>query len=114
LVEKQGIGARVEGSNALSISRILSLDTRDVALICICYIENATSAQIRYAVRRLRRKVPKAFIVTALVGTTDVVGRAEELVPAGKSESAHCTLTGTLKQIVEIAKTEQWAQGKAA
>ncbi len=115
LVEKQGIGARVEGSNALSISRILSLDTRDVDLICICYIENATSAQIRYAVRRLRRKVPKAFIVTALVGKGDLLGRAEELMPAGISESAHRTLDGTLKQIVEMAKnSEQWAQGKAA
>jgi len=115
LVEKQGIGARAEGSNALSISRILSLDTRDVALICICYIENATSAQIRYAVRRLRRKVPKAFIVTALVGKEDLLNRVEEFVPVGILESAHRTLHGTLKQIVEMAKhSEKWTQGKAA
>jgi hypothetical protein len=91
------------------------LDTRDVALICICYIENATSAQIRYAVRRLRRKVPEAFIVTALVRKGDLLGRAEELMPAGTLESTSRTLNGTLKQIVDVAtKSEQRAQGKAA
>src|SRR6195256_2639212 len=71
LIEREGIGARVEQADALSISRIFSLDTTDVALVCLCYVENATSAQIRYAVRRLRRKAPSAFILVALVGATE-------------------------------------------
>jgi hypothetical protein len=84
-------------------------------LVCICYLENASSAQIRYAVRRLRRKAPEAFIVTALLGKADLLGTAEESMPAGASESTSRTLDGTLKQIVEVAKkSEQRAQGKAA
>jgi len=73
LVERQGIGARTEQADALSMARIFSLDTKDVALVCLCYVENATSAQIRYAVRRLRRKAPNAFILVSLVGAADVV-----------------------------------------
>ena len=73
LVERQGLKARAEPADALSMSRVFSLDTKDVALICLCYIENATSAQIRYAIRRLRRKAPTAFIVVSVVGAGDAI-----------------------------------------
>jgi predicted PurR-regulated permease PerM len=71
LVERQGIGARAEQADALSMARIFSLDTKDVALVCLCYVEDATSAQIRYAIRRLRRRAPNAFILVSLVGAAD-------------------------------------------
>jgi predicted PurR-regulated permease PerM len=71
LVERQGIGARAEQADALSMARIFSLDTKNVALVCLCYVEDATSAQIRYAIRRLRRKAPNAFILVSLVGAAD-------------------------------------------
>jgi predicted PurR-regulated permease PerM len=71
LVERQGIGARAEQADALSMSRIFSLDTKDVALVCLCYVENVTSAQIRYAIRRLRRKASNAFILVTLIGAAD-------------------------------------------
>lgn len=102
LVAKQGIRARAEGSGALSISRIFSLETDDVAVVCICYIENATPAQIRYATRRLRRKVPNALVITALVGKTDAVGNTEELFGEG-SEPLQRSLEGTVNRIREIA-----------
>ena len=68
LIEREGVGARVEQADALSISRIFSLDTKDVALVCLCYVEDATSAQIRYALRRLRRKAPDAYILVTMLG----------------------------------------------
>ena len=68
LAERRGIGARSEQPGALSLSRILSLDTKNVVLICLCYIGTATSAQIGYAIRRVRRKAPGAFIVVSLFG----------------------------------------------
>jgi predicted PurR-regulated permease PerM len=68
LVERRGIGARSEQPDALSLSRIVSLDTKNVALICLCYIGNATPAQIGYAVRRVRRKSADAFILISLFG----------------------------------------------
>jgi hypothetical protein len=72
LVEREGIGARAEYANALSMSRIFGLDTEKAAFICLCYVENASSAQIRYAVRRLRRKAPKAFILVSLLEKQDL------------------------------------------
>jgi predicted PurR-regulated permease PerM len=79
LIEREGIGARVEQADALSISRIFSLDTKDVALVCLCYVEDATSAQIRYAMRRLRRKAPDAYILVTMLGAAANIEAREAL-----------------------------------
>ena len=71
LTERQGIGARAEQASALSMSRIFAWETEDVALICLCYIEDVSPAQIRYAIRRIRRRVPDVPILVALFGDTD-------------------------------------------
>jgi predicted PurR-regulated permease PerM len=99
LVEKQGIGARVEKADALSVSRIFSLDTKDVALVCICYVENATAAQIQYAIRRLRRKAPQAVILVALIGNTNNVTDADDKQPI-VFDHVERTLSGTVAKIL--------------
>ena len=68
LVQREGIGARTEQADVLLMSRIFGWDTDGVALICLCYIENATFAQIRYAIRRIRRRLPEVKILVALLG----------------------------------------------
>ena len=79
LIERDGIGARVEQADALSVSRIFTLDTKDVALVCLCYVESATSAQVRYALRRLRRKAPDAFILVTMLGAFNTTDARETL-----------------------------------
>jgi predicted PurR-regulated permease PerM len=100
LVQRQGIGARAEQGDALSMTRIFSLDTKDVALVCLCYVENATSAQIRYAIRRLRRKAPNAFILVSLVGAAD--GIDDQAVPdAAKVALVKRSLADTVERILK-------------
>jgi predicted PurR-regulated permease PerM len=102
LVAKEGIGARAEQSDALSISRIFSLDTEDVELICLCFVGGVTSAQIHYAVRRLRRKMPKAFIVLSLIGnSTDF---DEDFRSSAGIGSIQNSLGGTRDEILNILK----------
>ena len=103
LVEKQGIGARVEKADALSVSRIFSLDTKDVALVCICYVENATAAQIQYAIRRLRRKAPQAIILVALIGNANNVTDADDKQPI-VFDHVERTLSGTVAKILATAR----------
>jgi hypothetical protein len=102
LVERKGIGARAEPADALSMSRIFSLDTKEVALICLCYVENATSAQVRYAVRRLRRKAPGAFILVALVGTGDGID-AQAIRELTDVALVKPSLADTVEKILEQA-----------
>jgi hypothetical protein len=97
LVERRGIGARAEQPEALSLSRILSLETKDVALICLCYVGSATSAQIGYAIRRIRRKAPDVFILVSLFGNNESI---EGLVQQGGVSVALQSLHTTVDEIV--------------
>jgi hypothetical protein len=100
LVERHDIGARAEQADALSMSRIFGLDLKEVALICLCYVEDATSAQIRYAVRRLRRKAPDAFILIALLGAAEGIDEQVLRELAGVALVKH-SLTETVDRILE-------------
>jgi hypothetical protein len=102
LVSREGIGARAEDRDALSVSRIFSLDTEDIGLVCLCFIGETTSAQIHYAVRRLRRKMPQAFIVLTLIGnSTDF---DEKFMSSAGIGSIQTSLRGTRDEILKVVK----------
>ena len=65
LIRQRDIGARAAEADALSMARLFALETKDAALVCLCYLENATPAQVRYAARRIRRKAPEAAFSSA-------------------------------------------------
>jgi predicted PurR-regulated permease PerM len=101
LVQQRGVGARAEQADALSMSRILSWETQGVELICLCYLEAATPAQIRYAIRRIRRRIPEISIIVASLGRpVDVVG--DEALAAGV-ESVQDSLHATVDKILAVA-----------
>jgi hypothetical protein len=58
-----GLAARVEGATALSTTNVFRLDTTGVAIVCLVYLDASGPAHMRYSVRRLRRKLPKATII---------------------------------------------------
>jgi hypothetical protein len=78
------------------------LDTKDVALICLCYMENPTPAQIHYAVRRLRRRVPAATILIALLGATSAIDDEEIIHAFVKLDLVKASLRDTIERILAI------------
>jgi predicted PurR-regulated permease PerM len=102
LVSKDGISARAEQSDALSISKIFSLDTQDVELICLCFVGDATSAQVHYAIRRLRRKMPEAFILLTLIGNS--ADFDEQFRASAGIGSIQNSLSGTREEILKVAR----------
>ncbi|WP_246666623.1 AI-2E family transporter [Bradyrhizobium guangdongense] len=58
-----GLAARIEGAEALSTTNVFRLETTGVAVVCLVYLDSSGPAHMRYSVRRLRRKLPKAIII---------------------------------------------------
>jgi predicted PurR-regulated permease PerM len=85
LCEAHGLHARVEGPGSLSTSNIFRLETRGVAVVCLSYLNSTNTAQIRYAVRRIRRKISKAQV---LVGIWNDVGAAADTAPLRDASGA--------------------------
>jgi hypothetical protein len=84
------------------VARIFALDTIDIELVCVCYLATVTPAQIRYSIRRLRRKVPDKFILVTMAGAVDVDEKS--LFPSGEQGSlVQGSLTGAIMTIRSIA-----------
>jgi hypothetical protein len=101
LLKRVGIRARVEHADALSISRITGWDTEGVALICLCYVGNPSSAQIRYAVRRIRRRSSDTPVLITLLGRNTTEPTHTEF--SDKGTLVEHSLRATVEKIFAIA-----------
>jgi len=79
------------------MSRIFSLDTKGVELICVCYLEIVSAAQVRYAVRRIHRMAPDVLVLVAMVGSGL---EGEVVIP---SNVVRGSLQATVDRVVAIA-----------
>jgi predicted PurR-regulated permease PerM len=101
-----GLSARVEGAEALSTANIFRLDTAGVAIVCLVYMNASTPAHMRYAVRRLRRKLPKAAIILACCLKEMDPAALENLREGAKADLAAVSLGGALKLCIEATGVE--------
>src|SRR4249920_510029 len=102
LLRREGISAAAKETETLTISKLFGLELKDVALICLCYLEHATPAQLHYASRRLRRKAPG---VPILVGIFNETGQTPDSDPQQLPEGVEFLqgpLSGGVKRISEI------------
>jgi predicted PurR-regulated permease PerM len=112
LLEHRGIGARAEQVDALSISRILSWDTAGVELVCVCFLEAVTAAQIRYAVRRIHRRMPTVSIIVVSLGRPSSV-EANEASATG-AEAVYDSLRATIDKVIALALTQTSSESASA
>jgi hypothetical protein len=96
-----GLAARVEGAEALSTANVFRLETTGVAIVCLVYLDASGPAHMRYSVRRLRRKLPKATIILGC-WVKDIDPAALELVREGaKADLAAASLGDAVKLCIE-------------
>jgi predicted PurR-regulated permease PerM len=96
-----GLAARVEAAEALSTANVFRLETTGVAIVCLVYLDASGPAHMRYSVRRLRRKLPKATIILGC-WVKDVEPAALELLREGaKADLAAASLGEAVKLCIE-------------
>ena len=101
-----GLTARVEGAEALSTNNIFRLETTGVAIICLVYMDAAGPAHMRYSVRRLRRKLPKATIVLGCWMKEIDPAALEQLREGAKADLAAASLGEAIKLCIEATDVE--------
>ena len=120
LLRREGISAEAKDSETLSISKLFALELKDVALICLCYLEHATPAQLHYSSRRLRRKAPGVSILIGIFNETkQTPDGGQQQLPEGV-EFLQGPLSAGVEHVSEILsrprahlKTDQPALAKA-
>jgi predicted PurR-regulated permease PerM len=111
LCNVHGLRARVEGPQALSTNNIFRLDTEGVALVCLSYLNASNPAQIRYAVRRLRRKLPQARIMVGLWSGVDGSETATAIKESSKADLFASTLREAIRVCIESTRPDSEALG---
>jgi predicted PurR-regulated permease PerM len=101
LTGAHGLSARVEAAEALSTANIFRLETAGVAIVCLVYMDASSPAHMRYSVRRLRRKLPKATIILGCWMKDIDPAALESLREGAKADLAAATLGGALKLCIE-------------
>src|SRR6476469_2587698 len=105
-----GLKARVEGADALSTANVFRLETTGVAIVCLVYMDASGPAHMRYAVRRLRRKLPKATIILGC-WMKDLDPAALELLRDGaKADLAAASVAEAVKMCIEATGFDGHAQ----
>jgi len=89
MLSKHGIGARVEGANALSPANIFRLETKGIEMACVSFLDTSSIAHMRFVIRRLRRTLPDARII---LGCWMMEGDLSTLADAVKADGLAVTL----------------------
>src|SRR5450631_2629687 len=105
-----GLAARVEGAEALSTTNVFRLETTGVAIICLVYMDAIGPAHVRYSVRRLRRKIPKATIILGCWMKEMDPAALEQLRESAKADLAAASLGEAIKLCIEATGVE--SQGR--
>src|ERR1700685_81579 len=101
-----GLAARVEGPEALSTTNVFRLDTTGIAVVCLVYLDASGPAHMRYAVRRLRRKLPKAIIILGCWVKDIDPPELEVLRDSAKADLVAASLGEAVKLCIEATGVE--------
>jgi predicted PurR-regulated permease PerM len=106
LATAHGLPARIEGAEALSTTNVFRLDITGVAMVCLIYMDASSPAHMRYSVRRLRRKLPKATIILGCWMREMDPSRLEQLRDGAKADFAAASLGEAVKMCIAATGTE--------
>jgi hypothetical protein len=112
LLTKHGLRARVESAASLSIQAVARIDDTGVAIVCLSYLDAGSPAHMRYAVRRLRRKMPQARVLLgcwvegmdASAASALREATRADLVATGLCEATALCLNAARMQVVDVPK----------
>jgi predicted PurR-regulated permease PerM len=100
LLEKHGLASRLAGAAAITNANVPALETDGVALVCLSYLDTSSPAHMRYAIRRVRRRFPRAVV---LLGSWMAEPGASELCDLVKADAAVTSVREALRICVRLA-----------
>jgi predicted PurR-regulated permease PerM len=101
LLGKHGLNARVEGPETLSAAGMFHVETESTAIVLLSYFDSNSPAQKRFAVRRLRKRLPNA---TILLGCWMAGGDTANLRELVKVDG----IATTLKEALELCRNTEY------
>ena len=109
ILGKHGLAARVLSSDALSSAQLSELAQSRPALVGLCYLGNQSGAHMRYAIKRLRRKMPSTSIILAAFAAES---KAPDAADVSLADQIATTLRSASKACLEQAASGEDRSGE--
>jgi predicted PurR-regulated permease PerM len=114
LLEKHGIGVRCEPCEALATANIFRLETTGVLMVCLSYLDTSRVAEMRYQVRRVRRRLPNALILAGFWRLPNNLADENDRLGKDLQSSVGANLYATsLRQAVDLCIEASRIKGEA-
>jgi predicted PurR-regulated permease PerM len=104
LLARHGIGARVVPHDAVSVANLPRLDVSGVQMACLSYLEPGSFTNVRYLVRRLRRRLPQAKIIDGFWTLTIEEAEERHALAATRADCVATSLHQAVEQVVTAAR----------
>lgn len=104
ILSKHGIGTRVEGVDAITNANNFSSGKNGIEMMCVSFLNTSSLAQMRFTIRRLRRKFPDVAIV---LGSWIPETESAALAEAVKADFVVTTLRDAVKLCLEQASANE-------
>jgi len=115
LMQKHGLGARLESDAATSSANIVRLSSAGVRMICLSYFELGNSAaHLRHSIRRIRRQMPGARILAGLWGHQRSEVADEQLRSNAEADAYAFSLRQAVRLCIEAASSGALDAGPSA
>ncbi|HEY7581633.1 MAG TPA: AI-2E family transporter [Acetobacteraceae bacterium] len=113
LLRLHGADVGLVSHAAVSRARIGALETRDVGLVCLSYLDiNGSPAHLRFLVRRIRERLPGVSVIIGFWAADDPFLRNQAARREAGADYYVSTLQEALSACVEVAsKTAEIASG---
>ncbi|MCO5092773.1 AI-2E family transporter [Bosea sp. (in: a-proteobacteria)] len=111
ILEKHGLAAEALPPTALLAPGMERLVARAPALICLCYIGPHNAAHVKYALRRLRRRLPTAILV--LGELSQISSPLADIKGPSLADDVETSLRGICRLCLQFAETTGAAGGRA-
>jgi predicted PurR-regulated permease PerM len=104
ILSKHGISTRVEGVDAIANANTFRSGKNGIEMVCVSFLNTSSLAQMRFTMRRLRRRLPD---VTIVLGSWIPENDSATLADAVKADFAAVTLHDAAKLCLEQASANQ-------
>ena len=114
LASAHGLAARVDGAEALSMTNVVRIDPVGITMACLIYLGTSGEAHMRYAVRRLRRRLPRATIMLICCTGDHDEASLKLLRESAKADLVAASIGDAVRLCVEAAQAAALQASKPA
>jgi hypothetical protein len=108
LLRKHGFETRIVSHEDTTRTRIGTLDTAGVALVCVSFLEIlGQPPNVRYLLRRLRQRLPGVPLVVGLWPADDGIMSDEDLRQMMGADAYAASLRDMVIQAVELVRSAE-------